>query len=217
FSAVAVIAPAAVAWAALWLLWQLTPFLAYVLGFALFVFALGPRGLFTDLYAYADAVRSGDTLARDRIAAAVMAPHLPAAVGQEQVRAVITRLLVLAGRRLFGVIFWYVLLGPSGAVLFRAADLLRHRAAATPVVDAAARQLYGVLEWAPSRLLAGTYALAGSFDEAMAERRAYYAECQGRFFEINEDILACTGRGALAFDSDGGGLDEIVADGKLAV
>jgi hypothetical protein len=69
----------------------------------------------------------------------------------------------------------------------------------------AAQQLYGILEWAPSRLLAGAYALAGSFDEAMAERRAYYAECSGRFFEINEDILACTGRGALALESDGVG------------
>ncbi|HEX6928813.1 MAG TPA: regulatory signaling modulator protein AmpE [Gammaproteobacteria bacterium] len=208
-AAVAVFVPAAVAWAGLWLLWQLSPFIAYVLGFVVFIFMLGPRGLFTDLQAYMDAIRAGDEAKRDRIAEALLAPRpLPASPG-ELTRAVITRLLVLAGRRLFGVIFWYVVLGPAGAVMFRAADILRHRSDldSEAALEAAGR-LYGVLEWAPSRLLALSYALAGSFDEAMAERRAYYGECQGRFFEINEDILACTGRGALSFASDGGGETE---------
>jgi membrane protein required for beta-lactamase induction len=72
-----------------------------------------------------------------------------------------------------------------------------------------------MLEWAPSRLLAGSYALAGSFDEAMAERRAYYTECQGRFFEINEDILACTGRGALAFEHETGEVEDLEATANL--
>src|SRR5690606_27262824 len=53
-----------------------------------------------------------------------------------------------AGRRLFGVIFWYVVLGPTGAVMFRAADILRHHAEVdSEATRDAARQLYGVLEW----------------------------------------------------------------------
>lgn len=216
-AAVAVLVPAVITWFALWLVWELAPAVAYVLGLVVFIFMLGPRGLFTDLHAYIDALRTGNEEDAERIAGELLAPRLLPATSGERTRAVITRVLVLAGRRLFGVIFWYVLLGPAGAVLFRSSDILRHRADLdSAAVREAAQRFYGVLEWAPSRLLAGSYALAGSFDEAMAERRAYYAECEGRFFEINEDILACTGRGALAFEHDGAGeVEELEAAANL--
>lgn len=216
-AAIAVLIPATVTWLAFWLVWEIAPFVAYVLGLVVFVFMLGPRGIFTDLDAYMDAVRAGDEPEAERVAGALLAPRPLPANPQERTRAVITRLLVLAGRRLFGVIFWYVILGPAGAVLFRASDILRHRAdLESEAALEAAQRLYGILEWAPSRLLAGSYALAGSFDDAMTERRAYYAECQGRFFEINEDILACTGRGALSFETDGAGeVEEIQAASSL--
>lgn len=216
-AAIAVLIPAVVTWLALWLLWEIGPFLAYLAGIVVFIFMLGPRGLFTDLHAYIDAERADDEAAAERLAAVILAPRPVPTSRADRTRAVITRMLVLAGRRLFGVIFWYVILGPAGAVLFRAADILRHRSDLdSDAAVEAAQRLYGVLEWAPSRILAGTYALAGSFDEAMAERRAYYAECQGRFFEINEDILACTGRGALAFEHEGSGeLEALEATGNL--
>lgn len=214
-AAAAVLIPAVATWAALWLIYQVAPLIAYILGLLVFIFMLGPRALFIDLHGYLDALRAGDDVSADRYAVVVLAPH-PVPAGRERTRAVITRVLVLAGRRLFGVIFWYVLLGPGGAVLFRAADILRHRSDLDSAAAAdAARRLYGVLEWAPSRLLAGTYALAGSFDEAMAERRAYYVECSGSFFEINEDILACTGRGALAFGADMDEVEELQATTNL--
>jgi len=216
-AAVAVLIPAVVTWIALWLVWEVAPFLAYLLGLVVFIFMLGPRGLFTDLHAYIDAERSGDEAERDRLAGVILAPGPIPPTPLERTRAIITRMLVLAGRRLFGAIFWYVILGPAGAVLFRAADILRHRSDLdSDAAIEAAQRLYGVLEWAPSRLLAGSYALAGSFDEAMAERRAYYTECQGRFFEINEDILACTGRGALAFASESADeIEELEATANL--
>lgn len=216
-AAVAVLVPAVITWAAIWLVWEISPFIAYVLGLVVFIFMLGPRGLFSDLHALIDAERNADEAERDRLAGVTLAPHPVPPTSFERIRAVVTRMLVLAGRRLFSVIFWYVILGPAGAVLFRAADILRHRSDldSDAAVDAAQR-LYGLLEWAPSRLLAGSYALAGSFDEAMSERRAYYMECQGRFFEINEDILACTGRGALAFGEDTAGeVEELEATASL--
>lgn len=216
-AAIAVLLPAVITWVALCLAWEIAPLLAYLLGLGVFIFMLGPRSVFADLHAYGDALRTGDESAAQRIGVEILAPHAVPADRTQRTRAVITRLLVLAGRRLFSVIFWYVVLGPAGAVLFRAADILRHRADIdSDAARNAARQLYGILEWAPSRLLAGAYALAGSFDEAMAERRAYYADCQGRFFEINEDILACTGRGALAFAHDETGeAEEVDATGNL--
>lgn len=206
-AAIAVLIPALVTWSVLWLVYQAFPLLAYVLGLVVFIFMLGPRGLFAELQAYREAVARGNAQQVMAHAAELLAPLPVPEDPQMRTRLVISRLLVLAGRRLFGVIFWYVVLGPTGAVMFRAADILRHHAEVdSEATRDAARQLYGVLEWAPSRILAGTYALAGSFDDAMAERRACYAESSGHFFEMNEDILACTGRGALAFAEQ---LDEV--------
>lgn len=201
----AVMTPALLTWLLLWLIAGYSSLLAFLLGFIILLFMFGPRSLFGDFHRYAEAVRHEQHEDARRIADEILEAAAPDDEIQRN-RRVITRLLVLAGRRLFGVVFWFAILGPAGAVMFRGADILRHRAEELlrdgGEAVSAAQRLYGILEWAPSRLLAGSYALAGSFEEAMAERRAYYAECTGQFFEINEDILACTGRGALSLGAD---------------
>lgn len=201
----AVLAPALLVAGMFWLLAESSGAVAFVAGGVVLIFMLGPESLLADIHRYGIAVRADDEPGMAEIAEKIL-DTAPAADRRTRNRQVISRFLVLAGRRLFSVIFWFVLLGPAGAVMFRAAEILRQRAkdyAGCELTHSAAQKLYGVLEWAPSRLLAGTYALAGSFDEAVAERRAYYAECSGRFFEINEDLLACTGRGALSFGETG--------------
>ncbi|MDX1442518.1 MAG: regulatory signaling modulator protein AmpE [Gammaproteobacteria bacterium] len=207
FALVAVLLPTLLVMLLLEFVWSIQPLVGFVTGFAIFVFMLGPRSLFGDLTAYTEAVRRGDD-DRARELAEAMLEATPPQDSVERSRHVVQRVLVLAGRRLFGVVFWAALLGPAGAVMFRAADILRHRAEEFGCPDRAcgsAGRVYGILEWAPSRLLALSYALAGSFDEAMAERQAAYEACTGRFFEINEDILACTGRGALTLGEPGEG------------
>lgn len=207
FALLAILLPAALVIVLLEFFWDVQPLVAFVLGFAIFVFMLGPRSLFGDLHEYTEAVRRGDEEAARQLAETLL-ETTPPEDSAERSRHVVQRILVLAGRRLFGVLFWAALLGPAGAVMFRAADILRHRAEEFGCPDRAcgsAGRVYGILEWAPSRLLALSYALAGSFDEAMAERRAAYEACTGRFFEINEDILACTGRGALTLGEPGEG------------
>jgi AmpE protein len=210
----AILLPAAITWVGLELLWGFEPIIGFVAGFLIFLFMLGPRGLFTDMNAYTEAVRSGNEETANQLAEELL-ETTPPGDATERTRHVIQRVLVLGGRRLFSVLFWAALLGPAGAVLFRAADILRHRAEAAGCPDHAcgpAGQVYGLMEWAPSRLLAMSYALAGSFDEAMAERQAAYEACTGRFFEINEDILACTGRGALQLgEPDGDAAAELDA------
>ena len=207
FALIAILFPAAIVLLVLEFFRDTQPLVALVLGFAIFVFMLGPRSLFGDLRDYTEAVRRGDEETAGHLAETLLGAT-PPEDSAERSRHVVQRILVLAGRRLFGVLFWAALLGPAGAVMFRAADILRHRAEEFGCPDRAcgsAGRVYGVLEWAPSRLLALSYALAGSFDEAMAERQAAYEACTGRFFEINEDILACTGRGALTLGEPGEG------------
>ena len=107
---------------------------------------------------------------------------------------------------MFGVLFWFVLLGPTGlgpvaAWLFRASDLLRRAAiadaAALPAVAGCFERIHFVLAWLPARLVALSYALAGSFEEARREM-GRGVDAVGRMMERNDLLLVLAGRGALA-------------------
>ena len=61
-------------------------------------------------------------------------------------------------QRWFAVLFYFVLLGPAGALAYRLLQLCRHRFEPQLVE----RCLF-LADWAPSRLLAATFALTGDF------------------------------------------------------
>lgn len=101
----------------------------------------------------------------------------PARAGaSELARLAIECLLVGAHRRVFGVLFWFVVLpGPCGAVLYRLACSL----ADTPGVradepgkpgqrpGAFAHRAFEALDWLPARLTALAFSVTGNFEDAM--------------------------------------------------
>jgi len=202
---VAVVLPVAAVWLIYGLLATLATPLGLLAALAILVFSLGPYELNTEVEAYAAAIHQKQEADAERIAARILGREPPPQAAHRH-QAVAEAVLVQANARLFGVLFWFAVLGPAGAALFRVSALFRTVAvreygAAADVTDAAQR-LYGLLAWAPARLLAASYALAGSFEEAMADWRAYYESCAERFFDINDDILLCAGRGAARLNDD---------------
>jgi len=178
-------------------------------GFAAFVllFSLGPRDLGSEVDDYVAAAESGDEEALRRLAKELVESDLPTGFGRRTM-AVEEAVLVQANNRIFGVIFWFMILGPSGAWLFRVGDLMRRRAVfeagrdsregqAPPSYLHATQALFGLLAWMPARLLAVGYAMAGSFEDAVSDWRGYYEDCSDKFFHVNDEVLACAGRGAL--------------------
>ena len=109
--------------------------------------------------------------------------------------------------------FWFVLLGPVGAWAYRVTDLVRRRAVFNLLRDdqpggpravEAAGTLHGWLAWIPARLTAVGYALAGSFDGALAAWRQSGDEPGTSPREHSERLLGRVGTGALALrDIDG--------------
>ena len=179
------------------------------LAFALVVllFSLGPRNLAEDVEDYKRALGQPDDVLRAQRAKAITERGGPADPA-ERTRAVEEAIFVQANNRIFGVILWFMLLGPTGAWLFRVTDLMRRRAVfeggrereqtgRTPDYVAAVQRVHGALAWLPARLLALGYALAGSFEDAVSDWRAYYQRCSEHFFEVNDAVLASAGAGAL--------------------
>jgi membrane protein required for beta-lactamase induction len=174
-------------------------------GLVLF-FALGPRDLPQEVDEWLAAVGRGDTAAAERLRAEILEYDAAQRRGPA-LDSVAEAIFVQADNRLFGVVFWFALLGPFGALLFRFGDLLRReallRAARADASDDAAalaavcQRVHGLLAWAPSRLLALTYGLAGSFEESFTGWRTYLGEESDHFFDENDRLLVHAGRGAL--------------------
>jgi len=171
------------------------------------LFSLGPRDLDDEVEDYGDALETGDAAGQQRVAEELL-EKLPPPLLAERNEAVERATYVQANNRIFGVVFWFLVLGPTGAWVFRVLDLLRHRAEvkageedATATMNAV-RTLHGLLAWIPSRLLALGYVLAGNFEEAMESWRNSGREAHLPFADGTVEIVArvgvaASGRGAL--------------------
>ncbi len=183
------------------------------------LFSLGPRDLDDEVEDYGDALETSDVPTQQRVAAQLLErepPEQPA----ERNEAVERAIYVQANNRIFGVAFWFLVLGPTGAWAFRVLDLHRHRAEwktadehATGAMEAV-RTLHGLLAWIPSRLLALGYVLAGNFEEAMTSWRNRGREATLPFADGTQEILArvgiaAAGRGALDVADAAEALDRI--------
>ena len=181
--------------------------LVYVLLAALvLIFSLGPRDLRREVAEYRAATGRGDAAGAARVAGEI----LEADAGQRRgpgLGSVGEAVLVQANNRLFGVLFWFALLGPFGALAFRISDLMRREAilradrpdappTARPASDVCQR-LHGVIAFVPARLLALTYGVAGSFEESFSGWRSYLASESDHFFDANDRLLVHAGQGAL--------------------
>lgn len=175
----------------------------FIFAVVMLMFSLGPRDLEDEVDEYIEAVRENNTERAHHVAKELLETEPP---GQSSNRtlAIEEAIFVQSNNRLFGVVFWFMVAGPVGAWAFRVSDMFRRRvhfeagrAGGESRLSRAPARVHGLLAWMPARLLALAYALAGSFETAVSDWRAYYHNCSEHFFEVNDDIIACAGVGAL--------------------
>jgi len=170
------------------------------------LFCLGPRDLGEAVNDYCKAIENGDE-EEIRIIATELLEQVPDVV--QPAPDVETAVYAQANNRIFGVVFWFVLLGPTGAWLFRVLDLMQRRAVhhvREDSADASERSwskvapamllLHRIIAWIPARLLAIGYMLAGSFDSALAAWKNLQVVPSALFPGPNDQLLGAVGKGA---------------------
>ena len=163
---------------------------------AVLVYCMGPRDLSVDVDNWCEVCESSDTDLRQRAAGRLLKSAAPLEDPADCARKLAGAILVEANDRLFAVLFWFVLLGPLGAVLYRSAALLYQQRREQGEFGDSVAWLHAVLVWLPARLVALGYALSGHFDAAMQGwRKAHGDHPQGT--EGSEQVLVVTGTGAL--------------------
>jgi AmpE protein len=181
--------------------------------FVLF-FSLGPKDIGEDIDEYCGALEAQDDERINASAKAMTEADLPSAVA-ERTQCFEEAVCIQANNRLFGVIFWFVVLGPVAAWTYRVTDLMRRRAVFNASRDEmpkdgeiaeadtgdrlleAAGQLHGWLAWIPARLTAIGFGLAGSFDNAKSAWRSDSEAQDLTLREQSEKLLARVGTAAL--------------------
>ena len=107
----------------------------FLFGLVVFAFSLGPKDLNRQINRYLEARERGDEEAASSEASELMHSQAPADPDQQSVE-VMRAILHEANDRFFAVIFWFVLLGPLGALLYRlTAHTMRTTGSATLQLD----------------------------------------------------------------------------------
>ncbi|MDR3213966.1 MAG: CobD/CbiB family protein [Azoarcus sp.] len=112
-------------------------------------------------------------------------------------RLTIEQAVVAAHRNVFGIIFWFVLLGPAGAVMYRLArffnDEWGRRRDELERYGQFARHAFYIIDWAPARMTAILFAIGGNFEDAVFCWRAQSVLLPDR----GSAVLVASGAGAL--------------------
>lgn len=112
---------------------------------------------------------------------------------EEVIRLSIEEALVASHRHVFGVLLWYVLLGPGGAVLYRLAAFLEQRWKTLGGFGRFAGRAFQLLEWPAVRLTAASFAVVGDFEDAV-----YCWRTQARtWMEASSGVVLAAGAGAM--------------------
>ncbi len=174
----------------------------FVLGLAfsvvILLFSFGPHDLEAQIEAYVEAEERDDQESAKEHASVLLGQS---AEGGEAylTREIIQTSLVEANERIFAVLIWFLVLGPTGAILYRLTSQLANNSWSEEqsAVAEAARRLHAILDWPSSRLCALAFAFAGSFVDALHAWRIQ--ERQDDWEQGSHLILIASGLGALGY------------------
>lgn len=189
----------------IFLAWYL---LGQISGLLEFVFNVGLLYLCLDLYRISS-VTEGVAGALENNDLAAAQTTLQKLTGKESVEqseagiahATVEAVLKQTNTLVSSPLFWFLLLGPVGAALQRMVAvqdrLWGHRTERFAEFGWAAARLDDLLNWIPARLTALSYAIMGSFEDALHcwRRRA------GMWSDINSGPLLASGLGAMHLES----------------
>jgi len=156
------------------------------------IYSLGPDDLDDDVHAYLHALehdKEGASHHAEKIIGYAVSGE-PLTVSIKVKDAIFTQ----ASCRMLAVLFWFVILGPAGALLYRLSDVQNrvYRNQQTEYARANQR-LYYILSWLPARLSVLGYAVVGNFIDTMSQ----WQSVADFWKEDNDTLMSISGAGAL--------------------
>lgn len=179
---------------------------------AVLTYSLGPRELEADIAAV---LAAPDAAARHDAAQALRPqyddPPLPM-----QAPAWVEAAVLSAQARRFGVLFWFLVAGPTGALAYRLVQQLAAGESGTRLdaaARAAARRCLELLDWIPAHLMVFAMALVSNFDAVVHAWRAWHRDPSRAARPFEAGFLGAVARASVNADVEAGdGYAEDVSD-----
>lgn len=165
--------------------------LKLLFGALILIYCLGPANLWIQIFTCINALNKKED-PQAIFVQAQTAFGIGAVTDLQTLHQTLTRAIFLAANeRVFAVVFWFILLGPMGAVLYRLTTLARTQAVVE--INEVAAKLQSLLDWLPVRLLTFLFALCGHFTQVIT----YWKRALLKSPEANDAMLAHCGVAAL--------------------
>lgn len=172
---------------------EINVILGFLLSFLALVYSFGPAvGSLVD--SYVDALGSGDEAACREFLEKIL--YGDPEEGASDRDRVISSIMLRSHEYLFAVIFWFLLLGAVGALMYcLVVNLAQRYETADGGYAGAVKDLHNILMWPSSRLLALGFALGGSLVSALESWRTV----SGHTLDVSREVVTVSGFGALHY------------------
>ena len=182
-----------------YVLYAFSPVLAWALNVGALYLTMGFRQ-FSHHYTEIQLALAAGDLPRARAVLGDWQGRSAETLGSEDIaRLSIEQALAASHRHVFAVLLWFVLLpGPCGAVLYRLSSVIHerweHRNAVEPAdFFAFSRLVFGMIDWLPLRATAFAFAIVGDFEDAVYCWRTQ----AGQWPDRDLGVVLASGAGAL--------------------
>lgn len=188
---------------------------AFAFGVAVLLYSLGPQDLGDEAESFIDARDAGELERANTVAQTFCPGQVPDREPQRSF-AVARAIVILAARRLIAPIFWFVAFGAVGAAAYRVIQLLAERLQREECPQEMKHysdEMRHIADWAPARITAAGYAIAGNFDAVAHAWRSFDHTPPDDPLGEAERLLANTGLAALdTFPEDAGELTDLAEE-----
>ena len=177
----------------------------FILAIFTLSYSIGPQNTEIQVTDYCDALERDDTEGAALYAEQLRHGQQSMSDTSQLNQHVINAILVNTNERITAVIFWFLLLGPMGALLYRCSERATKYSnddEQLQILHESAQRLFFILSWLPARLTAFSFALGGSMSDALHNWRNYQCDWEQHYCDSNRGILICSGLGALQIAPD---------------
>lgn len=177
--------------------------LEFLFSTAILFYSLGPETFYDRLKSFCSAKQAGDQESANWYVEKIVRRQLSSEEKENTPAVLIHDLFPLVNDRIFAPVFWYCLLGPTGAIAYRCVSRIDFAYANSTTVPSLMKRsaaiLISIVNWMPARVTGLGFMLVGNFADSLGYCRHMGLSRLFKAHQIHSQaLLRCLGNGSIS-------------------